>query len=71
MAILKNDKHKEYTRFAAHCLEMVTIARDQESRSIQREMAAEWLQLADAVRRPSKFSTSSSDTGASVAGLSK
>lgn len=54
MAILKNDKHKEYTRFAAHCLEMVTIARDQESRSIQREMAAEWLQLADAVRRPSK-----------------
>jgi hypothetical protein len=54
MAILKNNKHKEYTRFAAHCLEMVTIARDQESRSIQREMAAEWLQLADAVRRPSK-----------------
>ena len=30
MAILKNNKHKEYTRFAAHCLEMVTIARDQE-----------------------------------------
>ena len=46
MAILKNNKHKEYTRFAAHCLEMVTIARDQESRSIQREMAAEWLALA-------------------------
>jgi hypothetical protein len=54
MAILKNDKHKEYARFAAHCLEMVTITRDQESRSIQREMAAEWLQLADAVLRPSK-----------------
>jgi hypothetical protein len=54
MAIVKNDKHKEYTRFAAHCLKMVTIARDQESRSIQREMAGEWLQLADAVRRPSK-----------------
>ena len=31
MAILKNNKHKEYTRFAAHCLEMVTITRDQES----------------------------------------
>jgi hypothetical protein len=31
MAILKNDKHKEYTRFAAHCLEMVTITREQES----------------------------------------
>ena len=54
MAILKNDKHKEYARFAAHCLEMVTITRDRESRSIQREMAAEWLQLADAVLRPSK-----------------
>jgi hypothetical protein len=54
MGILKNNKHKEYTRFAAHCLEMVTIARDQESRSIQREMAAEWLRLADAVLRPSQ-----------------
>ena len=31
MAILKNEKHKEYTRFAAHCLEMVTVTRDQES----------------------------------------
>ena len=29
MVILKNDKHKRYTRFAAHCLEMVTVARDQ------------------------------------------
>jgi hypothetical protein len=54
MVILKNDKHKRYTRFAAHCLEMVTVARDQESRSIQREMAAEWLKLADATLRPSK-----------------
>ena len=51
MATLKSDKHKEYTRFAAHCLEMVTITRDQESRSIQREMAAEWLKLADAILR--------------------
>jgi len=32
----------------------VAIAKDQESRAIQREMAAEWLRLADAVRRPSK-----------------
>jgi hypothetical protein len=57
MANLKNDKHKEYTRFAAHCLEMVTVARDQETRSIQREMAAEWLKLADAILRPSKSVT--------------
>jgi hypothetical protein len=54
MAISKKDKHKEYTRFAAHCLEMVTVARDQASRSIQREMAAEWLKLADAIVHPSK-----------------
>ena len=55
MAILKKDKHKEYTRFATHCLEMVTVARDQESRSIQREMAAEWLRLADEiVDRPTR-----------------
>jgi hypothetical protein len=28
-------------------LEMLTVAKDQESRSIQREMANEWLRLAD------------------------
>jgi len=54
MAVRKNPKYKEYVRFAAHCLEMVAVTRDQESRSIQREMAAEWLHLADAVRPSSK-----------------
>jgi hypothetical protein len=49
MAITRNDKHKEYARYAAHCLDMVTVARDQDSRAIQREMAAEWLTLADAI----------------------
>jgi hypothetical protein len=51
MAIPKNDKRKEYARYAVHCLNMVTTAADQESRAIQREMAAEWLKLADSVRR--------------------
>ena len=51
MAIMKNNKHKEYTRFAS------AVTTDQESRSIQREMAAEWLRLADAVRRSSKSGT--------------
>jgi len=51
MAIPKNGKHKDYSRYAEHCLQMVTVARDQESRSIQREMAAEWLKLAESVRR--------------------
>ena len=49
-----NEKHKEYARYAQHCLQMVTMATEQDARSIQREMAAEWLRLADAVRRRSK-----------------
>jgi hypothetical protein len=52
MTVPKNDKFKDYARYAEHCLNMVAATRDQESRSIQREMAAEWLRLADTVRRP-------------------
>jgi hypothetical protein len=48
----KNDKYSDYVRYADNCLNMVAGTRDQESRSIQREMAAEWLRLADAIRRP-------------------
>jgi len=54
MAIPKNDKHKDYARYAAHCLDMVTTTRDQDNRAIQREMAAEWLKLADAIIHPLK-----------------
>jgi hypothetical protein len=54
MAVPKNDKHNEYERFAALCLDIVVRTQDKESRVIQREMAAEWMKLADAVRRPSK-----------------
>jgi hypothetical protein len=49
-----NEKRKEYARYAAHCLQMVAAAKEQESRSIQREMAAEWLKLANAVGRAAK-----------------
>ncbi len=49
-----NEKRKEYARYAQHCLQMVAAEREQDARSIQREMAAEWLRLADAIRRPSK-----------------
>ena len=49
MAKPKNDKHKDYARYAAHCLDMVTTTKDQEARAINREMAAEWLKLADAM----------------------
>jgi hypothetical protein len=54
MPALKNDKFKDYTRYAEHCLNMVASTRDQELRCIQREMAAEWLRLADVVPRPRK-----------------
>ena len=50
----KNDKFKDYTRYAEYCLNAVASTRDQELRCAQREMAAEWLRLADLVRRPHK-----------------
>jgi hypothetical protein len=52
LATPKNDKHKEYARYAEHCLNMVAATKDQGSRCINREMAAEWLKLADAILRP-------------------
>ena len=54
MATPKNDKHKEYARYAEHCLEMVPRAPTQEYRALQREMAAEWIKLADAILQPLK-----------------
>jgi hypothetical protein len=54
MPVPKNDKYKEYARYADHCLNTVAATTDQESRSIQREMAAEWLRLADTIRHPLK-----------------
>jgi len=54
MAISKNEKHKEYARYAEHCLTMVTSTKDQNAGAINREMAAEWLRLADAVLHPLK-----------------
>jgi hypothetical protein len=54
MAVLKGSKHKEYARYATHCLNMAASTKDQESRGINREMAAEWLKLADAVLHPLK-----------------
>ena len=55
MAVPKSDKHGEYARYAAHCLEMVPRAPSQEYQTIQREMAAEWIKLADAILQPPKL----------------
>jgi len=45
----KNDKHKDYGRYAAHCLDLVISIKSQDDHVINREMAAEWLRLADAI----------------------
>jgi hypothetical protein len=50
MAKLKNDKHKEYARYAALCLN--TPAGTSEQDAIHRAMAAEWIKLADEIRHP-------------------
>jgi len=52
MAAPKNDKYKDYARYAAHCLDIVPVTRDQDTRAINREMAAEWLRLAEAALHP-------------------
>lgn len=54
MAISSDEKYKDYAHYAAHCLYLETAAGDPDSRAIQREMAAEWLKLANAVRRRSR-----------------
>jgi hypothetical protein len=54
MAIPKINTHKDYVRYAARCLDMVTVTKDPDARAINREMAAEWLKLADAVAHPLK-----------------
>jgi hypothetical protein len=54
VAVRKNDKHKEYARYAAHCLGLIIPATDEAARVINREMATEWLRLADAVLHPPK-----------------
>jgi hypothetical protein len=49
MAAGTSDKHDEYMRYAEHCLAMVKVAPEHESRVILREMAAEWLRLAEGI----------------------
>jgi hypothetical protein len=50
MAIPKNDKRKEYPRYAFYSLNMEAAVADRES-PLQRQIAAEWLKLAGNVRR--------------------
>jgi hypothetical protein len=56
VAQLTNEKHRQYARYAEHCLRMVPTTADQEYDAVQREMASEWLKLADTVLHPLKRS---------------
>jgi hypothetical protein len=47
MADQSIDKQEQYVAFATHCLQLAKVATDQESRTILREMAKEWLKLAE------------------------
>jgi hypothetical protein len=52
MAIPNNDKHRQYVNYAVHCLTMAVAAGEPNTRDIQREMALEWIKLADAILHP-------------------
>jgi len=54
MAAPKNVKHRDYIRYAEHCLNLVPAISARDGRAINREMAAEWLRLADATRAPAQ-----------------
>ncbi|MGO8913789.1 MAG: hypothetical protein ACLQDM_31320 [Bradyrhizobium sp.] len=41
------DKREQYVAFATHCLQLAKVAADRQSRTVLREMAAEWLKLAE------------------------
>ena len=53
----QNDKHKDYVCYAEHCLMAAPDASDQEYIAVQRDMAVEWLKLADDALHPLKRMT--------------
>jgi hypothetical protein len=46
---VQSDKQFEYGEYAEHCLRTVRMMPSREARDLQRRMAAEWLQFADAL----------------------
>jgi DNA primase len=50
------DKAAEYTRYAKRCVETAKTLPDREDRSLHREMAAEWLRLAERLVEEATFS---------------
>jgi hypothetical protein len=41
------DLRERYVRYATLCLELANVTADRESRALLREMASEWLKLAE------------------------
>ena len=50
----KNPGFKDYARYAMYCLEMVPISEDQDIGALNREMAVEWIRLAEAALHSAK-----------------
>ena len=48
MAKRSIDDRERYVGYATHCLQLAKATADRESRVILREMATEWLKLAEA-----------------------
>jgi hypothetical protein len=48
MADQSIDKREQYVAFATHCLQLAKVAANRQSRDVLKEMAAEWLKLAEA-----------------------
>jgi hypothetical protein len=47
MAERSIEDRERYVGYATHCLQLAKVAPDPESRTILREMATEWLKLAE------------------------
>ena len=47
MADRSIDKRERYVAYATHCLQLAKVAAERQSRAVLREMAAEWLKLAE------------------------
>jgi hypothetical protein len=47
MAVQPTDKRELYVGYSAYCLKLAKVAFDDQSRTMLREMASEWLKLAE------------------------
>jgi hypothetical protein len=53
-SVMTNDKHRRYANYAARCLSMGVAENDPSTSAFHREMALEWLKLADGVLHPTE-----------------